>query len=163
MKPRLPTGDAHYRFREADAGDAAAVAGLFAAHLRELGYEADPDLDADMQNFPSAYSGAGGRFLVAVDEHERVIGMAGIRDGEIRRLYVGPDHRGGGLGRRLVQELAGRWLEMHGGRVRAVVARPNLAARRLFHECGFTATGRAPADDRMRLCEIFERAFSCGS
>ncbi|HOX04044.1 MAG TPA: GNAT family N-acetyltransferase [Candidatus Paceibacterota bacterium] len=163
MKPTLPASGAHCRFRDADAGDAAAVAGLFAAHLRELGYEADPDLDADMQDFPSGYGGAGGRFLVAVDGHDRVVGMAGIRDGEIRRLYVGPGHRGGGLGRRLVQELAGRWLETHGGRVRAVVARSNLAARRLFQRCGFTATGRAPADDRMRHCEIFERAFSCGS
>ena len=75
---------------------------LFAAHLSALGLRPDPALDADMEDFPRAYDRPDARFLVAEAPSGVLVGMAGLLEGEIRRVFVDPHWRGQGIAKRLV-------------------------------------------------------------
>ena len=96
---------ARIRIRTAVPADAGEVWSLFAAHLSALGLRPDPALDADMEDFPSAYDGAGAQFLVAEAPSGELVGMAGLLDGEIRRVFVDPKWRRRGLAKRLILTL----------------------------------------------------------
>jgi GNAT superfamily N-acetyltransferase len=141
------------QIRRAERADAAAVRVLFSEHLAALGYAPDPELDRDMTAFWEHY--ASGAFLVAAQRGE-VIGMGGILDGELRRIFVRSSHRGRGVGQRIITAL----IEQRRGPLRAIVARENLAARRMFLSAGFAATGRAPSDPKASHCEILEMSHA---
>jgi ribosomal protein S18 acetylase RimI-like enzyme len=70
----------------------------------DLGYQ---NFDREMAQFPGDYAAPkGALYLARVDE--RAAGAIGVRplgqlEGEIKRLYIRPDFRGLGLGRRLVR------------------------------------------------------------
>ena len=151
--PSLPR---RCEIRLATAADRAAVQGLFRAHLAELGYEPDPRWDADLLAFPESYAGEGDAFLVAVEADGRVVGMAGLLAGEIRRVHVAASVRQRGLGRALVESLIKR--AVAGGRKRliALVARSNHRSQRTFRACGFTPTGQTPDVPGAQHCELWE-------
>ncbi|MFN2397739.1 MAG: GNAT family N-acetyltransferase [Gemmatimonadaceae bacterium] len=77
-------------------------------------YASSLNLDLSFQNFasemehlPTEYGPPKGAFLLA-EESERVVGCVGLREfsentGEIKRLYVVPAARGGGVGRVLAE------------------------------------------------------------
>ncbi len=88
----------------------------------------------------------------AVDPAQQLVGVAGIRLEQRARtrhkaklfgMYVRPDARGQGLGRRLVEraldELPGEVLM-----VLLTVSHDNAGARRLYERCGFSAFGTEP-------------------
>lgn len=65
--------------------------------------------DEELSRLPGSYDGAGGAFWVAVDEAGRVIGTCGVfpvapGDMELRKMYLHPETRGTGLGKRLLEE-----------------------------------------------------------
>jgi len=91
--------------RTAVSADAVEVASLFAAHLAELDLHPDPALDADMTAFPLHYEVPGACFLVAEAPEGALVGMAGLLDGEVRRVFVQPAWRGEGIGRQLITAL----------------------------------------------------------
>jgi 3-oxoacyl-[acyl-carrier protein] reductase len=129
---------------------------LFAEHLAALGYAPDAALDADMDDAPAHYQGTGNAFRVAVAPDRRLIAMGGVRQGELRRLYVRPEYRGRGVIRAVVldllrtpsPDLAPGW--------RAVVARDNLPMRQALLACGFQGTGVAPESPPAPQGEVFE-------
>lgn len=133
--------------RLAGVEDLPVIRAMFEAHLAALGYPPDPALDADMIDVLAAYR-APDAFLLAV-EGRSVIGMGGVLAGEIRRIYVVPEHRSSGVARALIDVLRRRYA----GR-RAVVADDNLPARRLFERCGFARTGEVPDHPKMQHCRI---------
>jgi ribosomal protein S18 acetylase RimI-like enzyme len=141
--------------RQAAPGDQAAIAALFAEHLEALGYAPDPELDRDMRAPWESY--AGGAFLLAQDG-DQVVGMGGLLDRELRRIYVSRSHRRRGIADKLLASLlADPGLARPA--VRAIVARDNDAARALFLSHGFSSTGRRPADPKAAHCEILERCW----
>ena len=93
--------------RMAVPADAGEVRSLFAAHLSALGLRPDPALDADMEDFPLGYDRPGAHFLVAEAPTGALVGMAGLLEGEIRRVFVDPHWRGQGIAKRLVMTLIG--------------------------------------------------------
>ena len=142
--------------RRAQAGDRERIARLFAQHLESLGYAPDPELDADMLDPSATYAS----FLVAVIDGS-IVGMGGIDGGEVRRIFVLPEHRERGVAGRMVAELVSESRERGERDIRAIVARTNLAARRLFTSLGFRATGATPDHPNMQHCEIFDGSESC--
>jgi ribosomal protein S18 acetylase RimI-like enzyme len=89
--------------------DLAAVRALFGEYAGSLGVDLDfQDFDAELADLPGAYASPGGAlFLVTV--HGQPAACAGMRpldaDGgsEMKRLYVRPEFRRLGLGRRLAR------------------------------------------------------------
>jgi ribosomal protein S18 acetylase RimI-like enzyme len=131
---------------------------LFALHLRSLGYAADPELDSDMLDPIASYDS----FVVA-ELDGSLVAMGGIARGEIRRIFVMPEHRAHGLGARIVSELVSAARASGEREIRAVIAGSNASARRLFTSLGFRPTGRAPEHRQMQHCEIFDGSEACRS
>ncbi len=140
--------------RSATQSDAGVVSALFGEHLAALGYTANPELDADMKDFPRAYSLAGNQFILAETETGEPAAMGGLKDGEIRRLYVRSAFQRRGLGRKILLQLIQFHRRQGGGLLNAIVARDNESAYHLFHACGFIGAGQSPPHSQMRHCEI---------
>lgn len=90
--------------------DVAAAKALFLAYARSLDFDlCFQDFDAEIVGFPGKYAPPGGALLLA-HKGDAPVGAVGLRDlgagvCEMKRLYVPPQGRGGGAGRRLVSAL----------------------------------------------------------
>jgi ribosomal protein S18 acetylase RimI-like enzyme len=144
--------------RRASTEDREAIADLFALHLRSLGYAPDPELDRDMLDPMASYDS----FLVA-ELRGSLVAMGGVARGEIRRIFVLPEHRRHRLAARLVAELVSDARNRGEREIRAIVADSNSPARRLFTSLGFRPTGRTPDHEQMKHCEIFDGSEACKS
>jgi GNAT superfamily N-acetyltransferase len=89
---------------------------------------------------------AGQATFVEMDDAGRFTGMAsGFRDGPIVLLagmFVVPECRGRGLGRRLVEAVEAWAIETGAARVELDVNPAVVAAVRLYDSCGYVPTGR---------------------
>jgi ribosomal protein S18 acetylase RimI-like enzyme len=94
---------------------------LFQEYAASLGVDlCFQDFDTELATLERMYAAPGGRLLLALDGDAfagcaavRALSVEGARGTcEMKRLYVRPDYRGTGLGRRLAQEIlqAGRAL-----------------------------------------------------
>lgn len=132
-----------YRFREAAAGDEHSIRDVVYSVLREYGLAPDPEgTDADLADVVSAYGDAGGSFRVVVSRSGRIVGCGGlypVRDGdcEIRKMYLLPEARGRGLGRRLLEDLIALARQRGFRRVIVETASPLREAISLYRQRGF--------------------------
>ena len=154
MNDPAPVSPADCHFRVASAADAPAVNQLFAEYLGSLGLTPDAELDADLVDFPAAYTAPGDTFLVATGPDGQLRGMGGIRRGELRRVFVRAAQRGRGLARALVLRLLQAAIATGQTQFHGVIARSNAAIREVDLACGLLPTGRAPAHPKQRDCEI---------
>lgn len=98
--------------RPATNADAPAVRELVFSILIEFGLKPDPDrTDADLADIEAAYHRRGGCFGVVVDPTGRIVGSVGLyphhldaRIVELRKMYLHPDVRGRGWGKRLFED-----------------------------------------------------------
>ena len=125
---------------------------LVAETLLEFGFERDAKLDGDL-DYPAATYAA---LWVAVEDGT-VVGSAALRDlgdgaVELKRMYLRPDQRGLGLGKRLLA-LALEWARDHGmSVVRLDTSERMVAAQRLYEAHGFErVAGSAPRQGQCRL------------
>lgn len=82
--------------------------------------------------------------LLAINDHNAPAGVVALlvtgRVGEIRRLYVDPQQRTGGLGRRLVETLITRATELGLDRLVLNTLPTMIHAQTLYRSIGFTTT-----------------------
>ena len=80
------------------------------------------------------------QFMVAEDEGAVVGAVLGTHDGRkgwVNRLVVAPDHRGGGLARRLVQHVEDAWAARGIEIVACLIETPNTGSMRFFEKLGY--------------------------
>ena len=98
------------RLRPATNGDAGQIKDLVYTVLQEYGLRPDPDdTDADLEDIEQSYLARGGAFCVLETENGSIIGAYGLcpmAEGscELRKMYLSREHRGKGLGRRLLDD-----------------------------------------------------------
>src|SRR5688572_17396678 len=145
-------GDA-YRIEAATPADAAAVAAIYAHHVRHgtASFEIEPPSEAQMAKRMGKVLEAGEPWLVARSETGEVLGFAyaaQFRDRPAYRfacensVYIRDDRRGEGIGRALLALLIVA-AERHGFRqMIAVIGGAEPASIRLHAACGFAESGR---------------------
>jgi ribosomal protein S18 acetylase RimI-like enzyme len=129
--------------RAADAGDYARAAALFRAYAATLDFALDfQDFDRELATLPGAYAEPGGCILIAEADDEAV-GCVALRPFdppdicEMKRLYIAPDRRGEGLGRRLAEGIVAE-ARARGYRLMRLDTVPGMeAAIALYRRLGF--------------------------
>lgn len=85
------------------------------------------------------------RVWVDIDEHGRACGFLGLSGAHVDSLFVSPECRGLGVGRRLLVHA-----ERIAGRLTVDVNEQNGQAVGFYLHMGFQPTGRSPVDDAGR-------------
>lgn len=155
-------GMEHYEhplsLRPFQSGDLDGFRALVESVLDEYGFVPDPVLESDLRDPVGKYD----QVWVAVDG-DAVVGSVALRqlgkgELELKRMYLYPDYRGRGLGKRLLEQ-ALQWARAEGA-VAIVLdtSEAMLEAQRLYESVGFVRTGlrteRGEFDSR---CEVLYR------
>jgi putative acetyltransferase len=148
-----------FRFRDAIAGDEPAIRALVFGVLAEYGLAPDrDDTDRDLDDLSAAYASRGGCFRVVYDA-TRIVGCGGLyrvdaEEAEIRKMYLLPEARGRGLGRKMLLELLETARQRGVARVVAETASVLRDAIALYVENGFVPLDRRPAACRCDLTYV---------
>lgn len=132
-----------YRIRPArGAVDLASAARLFREYQAWLGVElCFQDFEAELAALPGAYAPPGGELLLAESAGDFIgcVALRPLENGicEMKRLYVGPDWRGAGLGRSLVRAIIDAARAAGYGRMRLDTLERLRAANLLYRDLGF--------------------------
>lgn len=127
--------------------DLSAVRGLFVEYVEGLGLDlAHQDVDGELADLPGKYVPPQGAFLVAdLEGHPAGIGaLRPLPDGsaELKRMYLRPDARGSGLGRRMAETLIAAARAAGYARIRLDTQRDMAAALALYRALGFVEIPR---------------------
>ena len=141
---------AHMRYEiriAADGRDMADVRALFEEYHAWLGeVVCSRRLAEEIASLPGPYAAPAGRLLLAVDTGGRAVGVVGVRPheaggAEIKRLYVRPEARTAGLGRRLMDEAVAAARSLGYGRALITTLPDSMgSALRMYERMGFTPT-----------------------
>ncbi len=120
--------------------------GLVALWERSVRVTHDFLTDADVVELRprvgEALADPGLELWVLVDGADVPVGFLGLAGADIAALFVDADHRGQGVGRRLVEHAQA----LRGGALTVDVNEQNPAARGFYETLGFTVAGRSPLD-----------------
>jgi putative acetyltransferase len=132
-----------FGFREAISDDEAAIRSVVFSVLAEYGLSPDPQgIDADLNDVVSNYGERGGFFRVVTSTEGNIVGCGGLyplteHDAEIRKMYLLPEARGQGIGRKLLEELITSAKERHFQRIVVETASVLREAISLYRQRGF--------------------------
>ena len=130
--------------RPATNADGVAARALVFAALREHGLEPDPEgTDSDFADLEGVYLARGGAFDVLADDAGTIVGTVGLlpvdeTTVELRKMYLAPDARGRGLGRRLLDHALARARALGFRRVTLETHTVLKTATALYRSYGFT-------------------------
>jgi GNAT superfamily N-acetyltransferase len=139
---RAMTDRAELQVRELHAAQppASELLAAMAGELDALYAKVEGTLDSAPAS-PEQMSPPGGCFLL-ISRGGEPIACGGVKQldpetAEIKRMYVTPDHRGGGVGRLLLAELERRALDLGYGRVRLDTGPEQPAAKAIYDGAGY--------------------------
>lgn len=106
-----------------------------------------------------------GVFLVVRDDDDRAVGCGGIARfddtrGEVKRMYVVPEARGRGLGRRLLEELEGEARRLGYARVVLETGDRQQEAVGLYESTGYERIPCYPPYDSRELSICYEKRLT---
>jgi putative acetyltransferase len=125
---------------------------LISDTLREFGFEPDPSLDPDLSDPAGTYES----LWVAVMDDDVVGSVALGSEGDgvlvLKRMYLRPEHRGRGLGRRLLDTALAQARASGATRIKLDTTERMEAARALYERYGFKqVAGDDPRQGQRRL------------
>src|SRR5262249_21910075 len=116
---------------------------LFREYAEEIGVDLGfQDFERELAELPGSYVPPEGRLLVACTEKGDTVACVAVhkldsRTCEMKRLYVRPELRGTGLGRRLVEEAIEAARELGYEQMRLDTLPAMAEAQRLYQSLGF--------------------------
>ena len=128
------------------SADIAQIKDLFLAYAQSLPVDlAYQDFETELAALPGKYAAPGGALLLARNGQGLAIGCVAVRPlepgaCEMKRLYVSPDGRGSGAGRRLAQAAITEARDLGYGELRLDTLPSMTAAQGLYRSIGFIAT-----------------------
>jgi putative acetyltransferase len=127
-------------------GDVAAVRGLWREYWESIGLPDDfQGFGEERKGLPGVYGSEGGALLLALcaDAPAGTIALRRLdrRSGEVKRLYLRPEYRGHGLGRRLLEAVIERATLMGYKRLYADTLPTMKEALSLYERAGFERAG----------------------
>jgi putative acetyltransferase len=140
-------GTERFAIRSAANADGPHVRAIVERVLREYGLAPSPgDTDADLADLEANYLDRGGAFWV-VESPSGVVGCAGLypvdhETMELRKMYLLPEARGRGLGRRLLRSLVAEARARGAKRVVLETASVLREAIELYRSMGFVPVER---------------------
>ena len=122
-------------------------AALFKAYAESIGIDLSyQSFDSELASLPGQYAPPRGELLLARDGNNVAIGCVAIRPQsqpyccEMKRLYVGPDGRGLGIGKALMDRVIQMAREMHYRQMRLDTLSTMTAAISMYKKAGFAET-----------------------
>ena len=134
--------------------DFAAARALIAEYIEWLPFELDfQDHESELADLTNHYAAPGGTLLLAFNDHDDAIGTVGVRRwgegiAELKRMYVRPEGRGSGLGRRLAEVAISFARDAGYSAIRLDSDQASMPeANRLYEQLGFVDIDRYRAND----------------
>jgi len=126
-------------------------------------YEGEADIGPTRE--PSMFVEPHGVFLVLRDDDEQAVGCGGITRfddmrGEVKRMYVVPEARGRGLGRRLLEELEAEARRLGYESVVLETGDRQRAAVGLYEATGYARIPCYPPYDSRELSICYEKRLT---
>jgi putative acetyltransferase len=145
-----------------DSPDAVALCTAQQAEMLEL-YEGEADIGPSRE--ASMFVEPDGVFLVLRDDDGRAVGCGGIARfddarGEVKRMYVVPEARGRGLGRRLLEELEGEARRLGYASVVLETGDRQQEAVGLYESTGYERIPCYPPYDSRALSICYEKRLT---
>jgi putative acetyltransferase len=149
-----------YRIRPATNDDCPAVQAVVFAALREHSLVPEPNgTDLDLFDLEKSYFSIGGRFDVLEDPSGNVVGSVGLHRiddhiVELRKMYLVPEHRGRGLGKRMLAHAMSEARRMGFKKLMLETQTMLKTAIAMYESTGFKRVG---ADIHTKRCDqIYE-------
>ncbi|KAK5697103.1 hypothetical protein LTR17_024009 [Elasticomyces elasticus] len=127
-----------------DEKDLTDIAELFKAYAQSLGIDlAFQDFSTELANLPGKYATPLGALLLARNNSNQAVGCVGLRSlpdsgyCEMKRLYVSPQGRGAGLGRKLADAVVQEAKRLGYKTMRLDTLESMSSARALYESLGF--------------------------
>jgi putative acetyltransferase len=132
-----------WRIRRARAAETAALVALWERSVRATHeFLTETDIAELRPRVEEALDGDALELWVLAGADDEPAGFMALAGADIAALFLDPDRRGQGGGRRLVEHAQ----ELHAGELTVDVNEQNPAARGFYEALGFVVVGRSPLD-----------------